>query len=76
MYAVHQISQPISNYIKQSNLLGIYLMGALWLVFLSEFVNFACDVMHNDDGICMIVFCFIDDYPGSEISSNIKDVLI
>ena len=77
MYAVHSISQSISNYIKQSNILSIYLIGALWLVFLSVFVTFSCDVGHNDDGICTIVslvFCVIVDYPASEISNHIYQV--
>ena len=77
MYAVHPIIQPISNYIEQSDFLNIYLMGALWLVFLSVFVNFACDVRHNDDVICKIVspvFCLIDDYQTSEISNHIHQV--
>ena len=77
MYAVHPISQPISIYIKQSNFLSIYLMGALWLVFLSVFVSFSCDVRQHDDVICTIVspvFCVIVDYPASEISNHIYQV--
>ena len=52
-------------------------MGSLWLVFLGVFVTFLCDVRHNDDVICAIVspmFCFIDDYPTSEISNHIHQV--
>jgi hypothetical protein len=73
----HSISQPISNYIKQCNVLSIYLMGALWLVLLSVFVTFSSDVRHNNDGICTIVslvFCVIVDYPASEISNHIYQV--
>ena len=75
MYAVHPISQPISNDNKQSNFLSVYLMGALWCVFV--FITFSCDVRHNDDGICTIVspvFSVIDDYPSSKISNYIYQV--
>ena len=77
MYAVHSISQPISDYINQSNVLSTYLMGALWLMFLSVFVNVSSDVRQHDDVICTIVslvFCFIVDYPASEISNSIYQV--
>ena len=77
MYAVHPISQPNSNYIEQYNGLSIYLMGALWLVFLTVFVNFSCDVRYSDTVICTTVSpvsCFIDDYPISEILNHIHQV--
>jgi hypothetical protein len=38
MYTVHLISQPISNFIRLSSFLSIYIMGAM-RTFLSVFVT-------------------------------------
>ena len=72
-----QSIQLVSPFQTILNSLSIYLIGALWLMFLSVFVTFSYDVKHNDDGICTIVslvFCVIVDYPTSEISNHIYQV--
>jgi hypothetical protein len=54
-------------YILQHDLLSscvtIYLLGAPLLSSLCVFVIMSWDIEHNDDGICMLVFCFLVDSP-------------
>ena len=70
MYVVHPISQPISKFIKQSNFLSIYPMVGVFVCICK--LSLWCQAQWW----CYLspMFCFIDDYPASEISKHIYHV--